>query len=809
MMRNHRRISLLAGLILAIIVLVTILFFRSPRPANDTPLAAPPEDPIVSPLSQQSRESVAPSLSENTGVVAGVVRLAESGELVGDVTVVAVPASGGEPLQTRSAHDGQWYLDEIVAGEEYVIRVDDGGEPPFAVNELVVRVNADEVIEDQTLFVDDAGSISGRVVRLIPAKFKLPAEQTMEATMQALADSMSAEPEKQPLPGVRLTLIRKDAAVTSTVRHETVSDAQGNFHFRRIPVGMYELDPETPEGAVVLDAAQRMPLNHVLATSAGTRDIEIGFRFDSLVVTGRVVNRASQPIAGAKVLASAHVPDRISFSVEQVTETDAHGRYTLSGLPSANDFQVLQATSSNFVGDGCTLVVHAGGYASIRTVVPTVLDSQLVRMGLQNKADRGLPTNFPPGPARDGIHAEVTPEGRQTIHVPDLVLDGHATVAGRVRDTEGRVVANAKIRAVLYAAAHSVDSAYESTPPLPATTGMDGSFLLGGLGEGQYRFHVSQPALKISEESIGDPLTIAVGDRITGADIVVASREERGTIRGNVILADTNLPPQNFQAFVEDVVSATGEITTRNGELQLFPEKPGEFEITNISPGLARLRVWAPPHPMLYQAVRVNAGQTTNVSIRVEPVGAVAGSVTRDGRPLPNARAYLYVDGIARDIDTAEIDETGAFLFEDVAPGEYLVSASVSSPQDRSEGRRVTVKSGETIRVDLTLDGDARLSGAFQAPPEFERRKVYVQLPGTDPVSPDNDGQIAASAVAVDNAFTGKFSFEGLPDGQFQVVAIAYNNRNTRGKVDPGALVAIEMVTLRAGETATVNFDLR
>lgn len=808
-MRNHRRIPLLAGFLLAVVVLAAILFYRSPRPANETPQSAPPEDLIASPSSQQSRESVAPSLSENTGVVAGVVRSAESGELVGDVTVVAVPASGGEPLQTRSAHDGQWYLDEIVAGEDYVIRVDNGGKPPFAVNELVVRVNADEVVEDQTLFVDDAGSISGRVVRLIPARFTLPSEKTMEATMQALADSMSAEPEKQPLPGVRLTLVRKDSAVTSNFRHETVSDAQGNFHFRRIPVGMYELDPETPEGAVVLDAAQRMPLNHVLATSAGTRDIEIGFRFDSLVVTGRVVNRVSQPIAGAKVLASAHVPDLTFYSVEQATETDAHGRYTLPGLPSANDFQVLQATSSNFVGDGCTLVVHADGYASIRTVVPTVLDSQLVGMGLQNKADRGLPTNVPLGPARDGIHAEVTPEGRQTIHVPDIVLDGHATVAGRVRDTQGRVVANAEIRAVLYGAAHSGDSAHESTPPLPATTGMDGSFLLGGLGEGQYRFHVSQPALQIFEESLGDPLTIAVGDHITGADIVVASREERGTIRGNVILADASSVPRSVNAFVEDVVSTAGETAIRNGELHLDPKKPGEFEIMNVSPGIARLRVWVPPHPMLYQAVRVIAGQTTTVTIQIAPVGAVAGSVTRDGRPVPNARAHLYVDGIARDIDTAAIDETGAFLFEDVAPGEYLVSASVSSPQDRFEGRRVTVKSGETIRVDFALDGDARLSGAFQAPPEFERRKVYVQLPGTDPVSPDNDGQIAASAVATDNAFREKFSFEGLPDGQFQVVAIAYNNRNTGGKVEPGALVATELVTLRAGETATVNFDLR
>jgi hypothetical protein len=99
----------------------------------------------------------------------------------------------------------------------------------------------------------------------------------------------------------------------------------------------------------------------------------------------------------------------------------------------------------------------------------------------------------------------------------------------------------------------------------------------------------------------------------------------------------------------------------------------------------------------------------------------VSGTVTKDGKPLPDARVALFVkhahvktvkkhdrgDAIA----TATADENGKFTLTDVPAGDYVVIAGLKG--DGRGHERVTVTSGQsmTVEVPVSVPGDKTKGG--------------------------------------------------------------------------------------------------
>ncbi len=88
--------------------------------------------------------------------------------------------------------------------------------------------------------------------------------------------------------------------------------------------------------------------------------------------------------------------------------------------------------------------------------------------------------------------------------------------------------------------------------------------------------------------------------------------------------------------------------------------------------------------------------------------GAIVGTVKEGDRPQPGLKVALY-DPMAPAnknalLDTAETDEKGAYSFKNLEPKEYLVYCIKEDGINNRKGyKRVTIKSGQTLPVDLEL----------------------------------------------------------------------------------------------------------
>lgn len=408
--------------------------------------------------------------------------------------------------------------------------------------------------------------------------------------------------------------------------------------------------------------------------------------------------------------------------------------------------------------------------------------------------------------------------GDETIPGVDASLQPAGMITGVVtRDSDGTPVEGVTVR--LSAADGSSWNAGV------ASTQLDGSFVVGGLRDGDYvvRFDAPEGSGLIGEywddavdSGSATPVSVVAGETDAGIDAVLSSG---GAISGVVTRqVDGSAVEDAYVAALnanDEVVGSTRSQFDGGYRLDGLPE--GDYVVRFGAPDTGELasEFWQDVHVRSAATpVSVSLLQTVeNIDAALEPVGHISGTVTTeaDGSAVSGFVSISPVDG-GEDMQIVDIDSEGLYT-ADVAPGAYHVSFHSNVPEllweywedaaSLETATAVVVAAGEDVTgIDAQLASAAHIAGVVSLDSD-ETHEIRVEA--------WDEGEVVGMAYA--NSQTGAYSIT-LPAGTYIVKASAtfYNSDATAKPqffdgVDTAELAT--PVTTGAGETVDeIDFTL-
>ncbi len=370
---------------------------------------------------------------------------------------------------------------------------------------------------------------------------------------------------------------------------------------------------------------------------------------------------------------------------------------------------------------------------------------------------------------------------------PQGAAEGTAVLRGRITDAASGLPIR---RATIELAGRSTRG-----EPRGATTDDQGRFEFTDLPAGEYLVMVRKPGY--ASRGYGQrrwnesprPLTLRAGERFDKCDVAL---ERGGVITGRVfdeigepvLEATVRVLRHNWFRGRKRLVPAGAGTTNDLGVFRVFGLQPGEYVVqASIRASSRWLRDNAPVDyaPTFYPgtadaasalAVEVTPGQESiaDVSLQTVRVAGIAGQVlSGSGRPVTGGRvmAVLQAEGdqgvFGGQPRSASIKPDGTFQMTGLAPGTYLLSASVADagfgPSDgREMAQQLVTVAGEPVHgVTLAL-----------APGGVARGRVVVE--GVAPASLAGLRVFARSADDGAVVMMGGGSAPAVaPDGSFEV----------------------------------------
>ena len=495
------------------------------------------------------------------------------------------------------------------------------------------------------------------------------------------------------------------------------SDAKGALRLANVPAGTWRLVIRPPRG-------RAMVLDNLEVASGKTLDLGRLVVEEGLVLSGRVVDGAGDPVPGATVrvfrlagmstlpLARETAGEDGAFSVAGLDE----GTWRVRVSPPRGRNLLPVEEDVEMPGGPLELVLEEGAVleALVRTDDEEPLEDPAVRVvGLDEegrvtgrwKMERDEEADLPAHEAR--FRAAGLPPGRyqllatareraprssepvevaagETIDDLELVLDRGVTIEGAVVDREsGAPVVGARVRA---------EPSGEETE-----TGDDGAFSLAGFGAGAARLVAEHPdyapasvSLVVDPDEPPTDVTIRLGrgGRVVGT----VTRWDGRPVPGQVIEVETDAGPGGTATTGPDGTFAIGGLPA-GPAVVLRRGFPGDVESVEKRP------------------VAIPEGGEVRVDFRLGTT--VEGAVTRAGVPVSGAR--VVVGHVS--VDPAEPWRSG-----------WSAGAAWTGP----DGRFV-VPSVPPGRATVVVDAGGQRSTRMIDVPEGERVEVAVHLP-TRPV---------------------------------------------------------------------------
>ncbi|MBZ4397353.1 carboxypeptidase regulatory-like domain-containing protein [Myxococcus sp. AS-1-15] len=358
-------------------------------------------------------------------------------------------------------------------------------------------------------------------------------------------------------------------------------------------------------------------------------------------------------------------------------------------------------------------------------------------------------------------------------------LDGSAFIEGFVELPEGKPAAGARVTA----------------------TGMGETFETETSAGGGFSLDVPPGVYQVSARL--DALTgtarerAVVGAGMTLRDVRIrlgAAASLTGIVRGKgtsvpIAGATVSIAPgtmvATFDAAPAEVASATSGTD-------------GRFDAGNLAPGSYSVTVRAKGFRVLRrEGITVLAGQRFEMLAELDANGRIEGTVVDDSdQPLAGIQVtperrwrMMPMEGVL----TSVTDAQGAFVLEDVPPGDVFVAARRPGSQLHVR-ERVAVSPGQTHQVKLKLGGEGTLEGT-------------VKLA---------DGRVPTAAVTVfaqlaDTARTEAHQIPTAADGTWSMRVRAGRYRVAAWLVDVGNQNSDQekVVDLKAGATERVDLQVR
>lgn len=631
-------------------------------------------------------------------------------------------------------------------------------------------------------------------------------------TMNRGAFGQVLDVEERPLRGVRVTLLPAGAG-RGVPPVSATSDENGRFVFDAFPFPRVEILTHK-EGFAPL----RVPGVEIVA-GEGAMDLGTLLLEPGVTVAGEVVTADGTALDGAQVWATErpvegereawealarHAPDAVSDG----------GRFEVSGLDR---------------GQRVTLVVYREGYlpgAAREVEAPTSEPVQIVLEPEARVAGRVVDTALQPVagaevtlrpperpegvskvPARNELETtrstrsgadgsfEVAslPPGEYTLEVyaqgyQPSEAEGLTLAEGAVQDDiEVVLERGAALEGRVTTAGGDPVSGVRLTVDRPFTTsGADGDFHLEGITPGKRTVEAVHPHF----DRVLREVTIEPG---TNHLDVVFTNSHR--LAGRVV-DERGTPLPDAQVRVA--------IYTREGffgEPRVLTDGDGRFHFPRLAEGGYRLEVEKDGYVTLepWLAVELRDVDVEDLEVVLVPSARLAGLVLGvDFSELADVRVVAVSDdGRQR---RGEVGYEGSYEVTDLAPGDWVVSASLEGGARQVEARVVVAPGEREVRRDLELERGFVLSGRVEHGGE-PVAAALVDLVGADVVA---DRQVRTG-------HDGRFRFEALEAGGYRLsVSDARQSfiHNETLALDGDRELLVELVTGRLAGVVTADGDV-
>lgn len=567
-----------------------------------------------------------------------------------------------------------------------------------------------------------------------------------------------------PIPGAEIELSEYDSRANrrfASPSFRSMSDEQGRFAVEDLAPGRYRLKADAPGFAPAEIPGVDVP---------GPGDdgpVELGtVKLDPAVqLEGRVVDAGGNAIAGAEATVR-----RGSEYVQAVS--DPLGGFVIPELAAGTSVS-LQLSHPDFVTahldetrlpteKPVVIVLEPGVVLAGRVQGESGEPIAGAELRLRGVATSGLPRMGASGRSGsagefrlDGIAAgtwslDVTAEGYRDEEIERLVITHDAppgdltvtlrrgvTLSGRVLDPEGRPLEGAHLRSVETTGAGRRNRPWGPQPPA-ARSQVDGGYEILGLPQGRVTIVA---VLREYQELVRD---VELGPEGAVLDLRLEPALE---IRGRVLDLAGMAVPGAYVSLTSPDGAFHGTTSDGQGEFRFSAEPGRRYDLNARKRGLGVSRK--------LEGLEVGEASIAGLELVLEPGARIAGTV----RGLDvDELAVLFVrlsgpTGYDSFGPGYSPDYEGRFVIEDVAPGDWQVSA-YSRGTEVSEA--VTVEPGvHEVRVQLDFESGSSLSG--------------LVLEGEDPVPGLSVHLAGPTAAGGQTDQEGRFALAILEHGRYDL----------------------------------------
>jgi protocatechuate 3,4-dioxygenase beta subunit len=684
-------------------------------------------------------------------VVPGSVRRAD-GEPVAGVAIAAFSARRWGPAMridppgsgelARSAADGSFSL--FLAPGSYRVRAQGEGFAPTE-RKLALEIRS-ERIERLDLVVDPGASAWGTILT--------EDGRPLAGTTVRIAATLGADLLGPP----------RDYAPV----HESVAGEDGVFRFSHLAARAYDLSAHAPGFAVTA-------VPGIEVSTAEEHEIGTITLVEGAVIEGRVTDGDGAPIAGARVsvrLPAALVPPGI----------DAVRTGGVLGSRPTGQLWAVAGMDGSFVVD------------SLPPQQP--VDLHVSRVGF---LVRSLPGVVPPLDEPLSIVLDVDPAAAVSGQVVDGAREPLSDV--RIMAWKGNGVGGREA-----VATSDEDGAFRFDALPPGRYRLETQSRSHGTGNGPTIDVASGDAIDDVEivldarpHAVVEGVVHAAGDPVAGARLqaagaapVVSDAAGRFRLEGvvpgerplvastpdgrrSMVRVELEVGLNRVDVELPEGVELTGRVVDTYGQpvtgarvrLGSSPwgggstttDEAGSFRLENVEPGVYRLTAEAEEHgAATLDEVQVASAPVDGLDLRLLPMGSISGRVL--GVELDELARLRVVAGSASEgvqWRTAVVDYQGRYRIERLAPGAWLVQATLEGDGRRAE-RRVEVEAGRKAQLDLELEAGLFLSGIVLRDDE-PVVAAGIQVLGLD----------VARQGSARSDYLGRFRVGGLAPGRYRV----------------------------------------